>query len=74
MRFHYQQAKDAFYIRLDERAYHESNEVAEGVILDYDRQGHLLGLEILDASKRLSPSLRAALRRQELPISFSTLK
>jgi uncharacterized protein YuzE len=32
----------------------ESNEREPGMILDYDRQGGLVGMEFLDASKRLT--------------------
>lgn len=72
MRFHYDKKVDALYIRFDESPYKESDEVAEGVILDYDRQGKLIGLEILDASKKLPAKFQSSLKRNELPLSVKS--
>ena len=69
MRFNYHKSKDAFYIRFDEAAYAESDEVEEGVIFDYDKNGKIIAIEILDASKKLAPSFRASLLRKEIPLS-----
>ncbi len=39
----------------------ESDEDKPGVILDYDAEGHLVSLEVLDASKRVSQADRIEL-------------
>ena len=70
MRFHYDHIQDAFYLRFDEKPYSESDEVGEGIIFDYDKQKRVIGIEILDASRRLSSSFRASLEREEIPISI----
>jgi uncharacterized protein YuzE len=41
-------------IVLAETPVEESDEDKPGVILDYDRQGNLVGLEVLNASKRVA--------------------
>jgi uncharacterized protein YuzE len=61
MRIIYDEEVDAFYIRLKEAPYHESDEIREGLILDYDRDGNLIGIEILDASDYLSSTELATL-------------
>ena len=47
---------DALYLRLDDSSIVESEEVAPGIVLDYNEQHHVVGVEILGISKR-SPSL-----------------
>ena len=54
MRIKYDENVDALYIRLRESECHESDEIKEGFILDYDEKGNVIGLEILDASLYLS--------------------
>ena len=61
MRITYDEEIDALYIRLKETPYYESDEIKEGLILDFDKEGNLLGVEILDASEYLSPEELATL-------------
>lgn len=68
MRFHYDNKKDALYIRFDESPYQESDEVEEGIMFDYDAKRKLIGIEILNASKKLTAPVRASLKRNELPM------
>lgn len=55
MRIRYDEKVDALYIRLRGSRYFESDEIKEGFILDYDKEGNIVGIEILDASSYLSP-------------------
>lgn len=54
MRLRVDQQNDALYFRLDESEIVESEEVQPGVILDYDANGSVIGIEMLDLSKRVS--------------------
>jgi uncharacterized protein YuzE len=47
---------DALYLRLDDSRIIDSEEVAPGVVLDYNEQNQVVGVEILGISKR-APSL-----------------
>lgn len=59
MKIHYDQLVDALYIRLDDSNIIESEEVKEGIILDYDKNEQVVAIEILNVSKRISlPELK----------------
>lgn len=45
---------DALYLRLDESRIVESEEVQPGVILDFDENGIVVGIEMLGLSNRVS--------------------
>jgi len=47
---------DALYLRLEDSRIIESEEVAPGVVLDYNEQNQVVGVEILGISKR-APSV-----------------
>jgi uncharacterized protein YuzE len=52
MRVRIDRGADAVYVNLTERPIKESEEVADGIVVDYDAEGRIVGVEILDASKR----------------------
>jgi len=55
MRLKIDKDNDALYFRLDETAIVESEEVQPGVILDFNQEGHVVGIEILSLSTRTTP-------------------
>lgn len=70
MNFNYDKKEDIFSMKFDESPYAESDEVQEGVIFDYNKTGKIIGIEILDATKKLSSSFRAALLRRKTPLKL----
>jgi len=54
MRIEYDKAVDALYIRIQEKKVFKTKEIAEGVNIDFDESGKLIGLEIIGATERYS--------------------
>ena len=54
MRVTYDQEADCLRIILSDEDIEESDEDKPGVIIDYDKQGNVVGLEVLDASTRIA--------------------
>ncbi|MEQ1663815.1 MAG: DUF2283 domain-containing protein [Bdellovibrionales bacterium] len=54
MKVHYDEKSDAVFIRLDDKKkIVESQEVSSGVILDFDENGKVIGIEILEVKDRI---------------------
>ena len=51
MKFHYYPETDSLYIDLSEKPSVDSREVADGVVVDFDEQGAIVGIDIDHASK-----------------------
>ena len=52
MKIEYDQQADAMYIRLRAGTVAEREEIRPGVVFDYDVEGKVLGIEMLDVSER----------------------
>jgi uncharacterized protein YuzE len=57
---HYDPETDAAYLRFSSQAVIESEEVAPGVVLDYDADGRMVGMEVLQARAHFPPDALVA--------------
>lgn len=53
MKLNYHRDTDSLYIDLSEQVSVESREVSEGVVLDYDASGNLVGIDIDNARTKV---------------------
>lgn len=53
MKMNYYPETDSLYIELSSLESVESKEVSEGVVLDYDKNNNLVGIDIDNASKKV---------------------
>jgi uncharacterized protein YuzE len=65
MKLHYYAETDALYIEFVERPSTETDEVADGVRIDYDADGNVVGIDIDHASTKLD---LATLEAPALPL------
>ncbi len=54
MKLKYYPDTDSLYIDLSEKTSVESQAISEGVVLDYDIDGNLVGIDIDNASKKVA--------------------
>lgn len=53
MKLNYYPETDSLYIDLSEKTSVESKEISEGIALDYDAEGNLVGIDIDNDSKKV---------------------
>ena len=53
MKLNYYPETDSLYIDLSEKPSVDSKEISEGIVLDYDADGNLVGIDIDNASKKV---------------------
>ena len=53
MKLHYYPETDSLYIDLNEKPSADSREIAEGLVVDFDAEGNIVGIDIQHASRKL---------------------
>jgi uncharacterized protein YuzE len=56
MKIEYSKKADAIYVYFKEDFVASSKEIEDGVVIDFDENGQLIGIEVLDVSQRFSLS------------------
>jgi uncharacterized protein YuzE len=68
LRIEYDKEADALYIQLRKACVDDNIDIEEGVTVDLDEKRHVVGIEMLDASKKLSLEDLVNITIQNLPI------
>jgi len=53
MRMHYDEQADALYLRLDDSKIIDSKEVQPGIVLDFNAEQQVVGIEVLRLKERV---------------------
>jgi uncharacterized protein YuzE len=53
MKLRYDESADALYLRLDDSKIIESEEVSPGIVLDYNANDQVVGIEVLQLKQRI---------------------
>ncbi len=70
MKINYYKETDSLYIDLSSKPSHESKEISEGIVLDYDADGNIVGIDIDNASRKID--LKEVVL-SKLPTEFESL-
>ena len=66
MKLCFDESTDTLYLRLDESTIVESEEVEPGVVLDFNAENQVVGIELLKITSRIS---RANLKQLEFKVA-----
>lgn len=70
MKIEYSKTADALYVYFKQSEVAKSKEVEEGVVVDLDAEGHLVGIETLDASVRIGVKDLVNVSIENLPLEM----
>ncbi len=71
MKFRYYQETDSLYIDLALKTSSESIEISPGIVVDYDKEGDIVGIDIDQASTKVDMSI---LEADSLPFGNLSIK
>ena len=71
MKIEYSHTADALYVYFREVEAARSDDISEGVVVDFDAQGQIVGIEILDVSSRFSARDMANVTIENLPVEMA---
>jgi uncharacterized protein YuzE len=69
MKLHYYEDTDSLYIDLSSRVSANSEEISDGLVVDYDDTGGIVGIDIQHASQRIDLT---AIETSHLPVIART--
>ena len=68
MKIEYDREADALYIQFRAVNPDDNIDIEEGVTVDLDKDGHIIGIEILDASERLGLESLSNVSIENMPL------
>lgn len=68
MKIEYSKEADAFYVYFKEEYVAKSKEIEDGVVIDFDKDNQIIGIEVLDVSRRFSISDIVNVSIENLPV------
>jgi uncharacterized protein YuzE len=70
MRIEYDKEANALYIQMQEKPVTKTKEIEPGLLVDFDEQNNLIGIEILDVTQRFVLSDIVNLHVENLPVEI----
>ena len=71
MKIEYSKTADALYVYFREIEVARSEDVQDGVVVDFDDDGQIVGIEILDVSSKLSLTDLSNVSIENLPVEMA---
>ncbi len=71
MKLNYYPETDSLYIDLSYKTSTESVEISEGIVIDYDKDGHITGIDIDNASHKIDLK---EIVLNKIPVQLQTIK